>query len=522
MQKYDLNILMNLVPFNIYIKDINGFLVYANQNQIHSYNRRNISEIIGKSEYDLCEDHDDAKKFRLNDEQVVLSGQPMRFEETFLIRNHRKMMLSYKTPIKNEYKEVIGIFGISIDITEQKNLQDSLEHEKCIIQNTLESIISRLPGHVYWLDKNNIFLGCNDLQAKDAGLKSPKDIIGKTNHDLPWKNRADSLNELNNKVMLSEKEYAAEEISTLADGREEIYYSIKTPLYDENNQVNGILGISLNITEKKQLENDLKLKNIELEKMLSKYKNFVLNQEHDIRTPYSGIVALTEHLIHEAIDDGNTKLADMLKHILHSGQAQLAYQNSLLDTIYLFYKETQIYHRRFDLKLLIEETKNIFDCVAITKKLNYELDFNQKNPHFLVGDCFRLQQILVRLLDNAIKFTEPGDSIYFRCNYKLYNESIIILIIDVEDTGIGFDEKQKETIFEPFQRLSLSYIGKHEGRGTGLSFVKKMVDEIVLDNLHAEIDVKSVVGVGSIFRVMVPFRISLDQNMLPEPLSQLA
>lgn len=126
------------------------------------------------------------------------------------------------------------------------------------MRNYFESIIARMPGHVFWLDRNNIFLGCNDLQARDAGLKTRKDIVGKTNYDMPWKKLADDLNALNNLVMQTGKNYIEEEPGLLADGRRRIYLSEKVPLRDEYGEIIGVLGIAIDITEKKKIEKNSK------------------------------------------------------------------------------------------------------------------------------------------------------------------------------------------------------------------------------------------------------------------------
>ena len=119
------------------------------------------------------------------------------------------------------------------------------------VHDYYEGIIALMPGHVYWLDRNNVFLGCNDLQAKNAQLSSRKDIVGKTNFDMPWKDQAEELNKLNNLVMETGIPHTAEEYAVMANGMA-IYISQKVPLRNKNNEIVGVLGISLDITERKK------------------------------------------------------------------------------------------------------------------------------------------------------------------------------------------------------------------------------------------------------------------------------
>lgn len=133
-------------------------------------------------------------------------------------------------------------------------------------------------------------------------------------------------------------------------------------------------------------------------------------------------------------------------------------------------------------------------------------------PQYLTGDWFRLQNCLMQLVSNAIKYTEEGGKLYLRCSFKEQNHNSILLDIQVEDNGIGIEQDKCDTIFEPFVRLTLSNIGKYQGRGVGLAYVKKMVEE-----MNGEIDVNSTPGKGSVFQLTIPMKISLNQEAVPEP-----
>lgn len=392
-----------------------------------------------------------------------------------------------------------------------KNLNDNLifpHDEYKNLEMVLSNLLKNLPLYVYWKDKESIFRGCNDRLAKFAGLEKAEDLFGKTDFELSNLEEAHKIRENDKKVMKEKNSIMVEETGYHPETKKPInVMSYKAPMLDSRGEVTGVLGISVDITEK----------NLQLEKVLEKYKNFVLNQEHDIRTPIAGVVILAENLKYELKD---TSYAEIAEALYNSAKEQLAYQNSLIDTIYLFYNETEVYHRRFMIRSLLNQIHGMFSCAILEKKLCFECQIERNIPDFLVGDCFRLQQILVRLMDNAIKFTEHGGIIRFNCQGRLRNDTTIILDISIEDTGIGFDDSQKETIFEPFNRLTLSNIGKYEGRGVGLAFVKKLIEEIQIDGLKAEIDVSSIPGVGSVFRILVPCTVSLDQSATEQPLQR--
>lgn len=383
-------------------------------------------------------------------------------------------------------------------------------------EKILQLIINNLPGNIYWKDIEGKHLGCNLNNAIAAGLHSPDEILGKTDYELSWKDRADKIVAFDREVMMHKKKVVKEEVIILPGDEEETFFlSQKMPFYEEG-KIAGIIGVSLDITELKRVQEELKLAlekvqaaNLEREKVLLKYQEFVSNQEHDIRTPIACVVGLSESLVDMLTEPEHLELA---KYIHESAKAQKAYQNSLLDGIYLFEEQTESYQRRFDLKSIIDQVKSIYACAFKQSQLNFDIVYDASLPHYLWGDWFRLQQILVCLLSNAVKFTAPGDMIWLRCKGIPKTERDIVLSIEVEDTGIGIASDKLDAIFEPFNRLSLSNLGKYAGRGLGLTFVKKMVME-----LQGEINVKSVLDKGSVFHLLIPFQQSLSDEPTSEP-----
>ncbi len=155
----------------------------------------------------------------------------------------------------------------------------------------LENILAIAPGHLYWKNLKSEYLGCNDLQAVDAGLKNREDIIGLTNYDMPWKNDADFLRKTDARVIETGETVVVEEKSKTFNGKEAIWLSTKKPLRDENGEIIGIVGNSVDITEEKEarrlehenrkLEAQNKLKEIIIEKNLleAKAEHFRLENE---------------------------------------------------------------------------------------------------------------------------------------------------------------------------------------------------------------------------------------------------
>ncbi len=397
-----------------------------------------------------------------------------------------------------------------IKISQEQPLIDSdvSSLEMVSSHDILANILENLPLYVYWKDKNSIFRGCNKLLAEFFGFSKPEDLIGKTEFQLTSKENAEKIVQNDQYILLNNKKIIVEETVYDQNKSQVTGLSYKAPLIDRYNKIQGIIGITLDITEKKKLEGALSEKNAELEQLLTgvlaKYKNFVLNQEHDIRTPVSSVIGLADTLLGRLSDPEDLEIAQLL---LQSAQAQRAYQNTMVDSLYLFEKKTERYSRRFELLRKLEEIRKMFLCTFYEKQLKFSFDYDPGIPKKLVGDWFRLQQMMVCLLSNATKFTEPGGRIQLRCKGIPKAERRWVISIELEDTGVGIEESQLNTIFEPFVRLSLSNLGKYYGRGLGLTFVKKMVEE-----LEGEIDVVSTVGKGSVFYLLIPFTSSWSEE----------
>ncbi len=149
----------------------------------------------------------------------------------------------------------LQVFGILMDVTERKESEEELRSTK----QMLELIINNVPQHIFWKDRNSVYLGCNENQARAAGLESPQDIIGKTDYDLPWnKEEAEHYRMIDQQVMKTGKaEYHIMETQLQADGRVAWLDTNKIPLFNNEGQVFGILGTYENITERKKAQEAL-------------------------------------------------------------------------------------------------------------------------------------------------------------------------------------------------------------------------------------------------------------------------
>ncbi|MDR1417632.1 MAG: PAS domain-containing protein, partial [Endomicrobium sp.] len=195
-------------------------------------------------------------------------------------RNNKHAGYSYAT--KN--KDILKIFKRKTKTVNNTNTLLSMFEYVDAERRLLRSIIGKLPGHVYWLNSENTYLGCNDLQARLLNLQSREEIIGKTNYDFHNKEEAERINKINKEVMETGVPYEGEEFSSTPIGRLRNYISQKVPLYDTYGKSIGLLGLSIDITDRKKAE--------ELEKKLAIQKELyeiAKRVAHDICSPLSAL-----------------------------------------------------------------------------------------------------------------------------------------------------------------------------------------------------------------------------------------
>lgn len=498
--------LIALMPGHVYWLDHNNIYRGCNDAQAKAFKLSSREGICGKKNSDFSvSPREFAVIWDRNNLQVMNSGIEEIFEEPIITQEGMRVtVLSHKKPLFDEYGNVIGLLGASLDITEKHQFEIKLRKQKDELDITLENIISNLPGHIYWQDKNNVFLECNEAQAKSAGLKSRNDIIGKTNYDMPWSEQAEELNRINNEVMRTNKKYLVEEEAVLTDGKKAFFLSKKVPLIDTNGSVVGIMGMSFDITERKKMENELKEAKALAEAASRAKTEFLENMRHDIRTPLSGIIGMAEILNNENLDKNTIK--EFTINLDRASKELLRFLNEVLESINVASGEIPLLQKRFSLRETLDNVIKLHQPIAIQKKLKLTFDLDEMIPKYLIGDPVRIYRIILELLVNALKFTSKGHVSVVAKLGKRTGQKIIVKIF-VQDTGIGIPPEKQQDLFVHFIRLTPSYDGIYKGLGLGLSIVKKFLEDI-----NGEIYVDSQVNKGTQFVCII----SLKEPLLEE------
>jgi two-component system aerobic respiration control sensor histidine kinase ArcB len=336
----------------------------------------------------------------------------------------------------------------------------------------LEDVIALLPGSVYWMDKNGFYQGCNNVQAAFLQFSSPKQIVGKTNKELiPLDYIA--IDKTNVKVMASGQLLVTEETAMIS-GIVVTYLSHKVPLRDQEGNVIGLLGVSFDITERKQMEKDLQDAKEKAEIANQTKTEFIRNMEHDIRTPLSGIISVTNYLKSKEVEDQNKEL---LNDIEVASNELLAYLNSILEFSHINTGGMPILLKEFNLREVVSSVIVMELPASKYRKIDLLVDYPESYPTIVIGDKFRTHRALLNLASNAIKFTESGH-VKIVINMNNDEKNGTMLAISVEDTGIGITRDHQDSIFDQFTRCDPSNRGIYKGTGLGLRIVKQFMDEL--------------------------------------------
>lgn len=228
---------------------------------------------------------------------------------------------------------------------------------------------------------------------------------------------------------------------------------------------------------------------------------FLANMSHEIRTPINGIIGMNSMLLKNCASCDEEEIREYAKNIQSASQTLLSIVNDILDISKIESGKMEIIPVKYELFSVLNDCYQMTKARADAKDLDFEMQIDEKIPSVLYGDEVRVRQIINNFLSNAVKYTKEGH-VFLRLGFEKTTETQLLLKIEVEDSGIGIKESDKERLFMNFTRLDEQKNRNIQGTGLGLNLTKNLVEL-----MGGKIEVTSEYEKGSVFTAIIPQQI---------------
>ena len=422
-----------------------------------------------------------------------------------------------------EDTEALSIIAVQVSMAIERKRSERTLIES---EHRFRTVITNIPVILYAMDIQGVFTLFEGRDMEKIGLK-PGQLVGTSIFSLYEEN--------NYNVVSTRRALAGEAVHEITEIAGLYYEHHYEPLRDESGQIAGVIGVYLNITERRKAEiekekvyeemekrvdertRELHAMNKELttvnEEIRSLNRNlerlreaaeaanqakssFLANVSHEIRTPMNAILGMAYLIQQTAL---SPRQRDYLKKIQFAGQALLGLINDILDFSKIEDRKLDMEQVPFQLDSALERVSSIMGVKTAEKGLALNFDKEPDVPPVIVGDPLRLNQVLTNLINNAVKFTDAG-TIAVRVAKVGGDESQVVLRFSVQDTGIGMTEAAQAKLFQSFSQIDASITRRYGGTGLGLAISKQLVQL-----MGGEIWVESSLEKGSTFHFTAKF-----------------
>ena len=427
------------------------------------------------------------------------------YEFPIVNKNGYKKWVEQCAVLIMENGKPIGFHCIVRDISDKKQIQFELEETEKNLKHQqfqLQSVLDNTTSIIFIKDLQGKYTVANK-RFMDLLQVQKNQVIGFTDYNLTSKDQADYFTSLDTKVISERKPIEVEQIIEGPNGPVNLLL-VKFPLFDQNNNVFGISGIATDISERTQYQKELISARQSAENAKLLQEQFLANMSHEIRTPMNGIQGMTNLLLESSLNSVQEKYATIIKRSVNN---LLVIINDILDFSKIQAGKLSIEEIAFDIRESVDAIRPLFAHRLEKKGLEFELNMDEKVPNYLVGDPYRLNQVLVNLVGNAIKFTEKG-KIVLSVSIKNETDNSGVIRFSVKDSGIGIEEEKLKLVFESFSQAGVDVARKYGGTGLGLTISKQLVE---LQN--GSIWVTSKYGEGSEFIFELPYRFASENDV---------
>src|SRR5471032_2865324 len=384
-------------------------------------------------------------------------------------------------------------------------VQVEREERLATSERRLQMVADSMPALIAYVDKEQRYRFTNAHFMKSLGIE-PNSMLGKTVHQVLGDSMYGRLKGHIEIALTGQPVHF--EVSREDPDRIVHFMTDFIPDVQSNGEVHGFYSLVMDISERKAAELRQAASEQRADAASRAKSAFVANISHEIRTPMNAVLGIAQLL-------GNTPLRndqrDYLDIIQASGLSLIAILNDVLDFSKIEAEKLVLERERFDIESLVEAAAALLKANCGDRKVDVAIGVSAEVQRYIMGDSYRIQQIIANLVSNAVKFTSSG---YVTLEFDVIerNDRAMLRFV-VADSGIGISEEQNERMFQSFSQADTSTTRKFGGTGLGLAITKRLVEM-----MEGEIQLFSIPDVGSKFTVVLPLEIAADSPpRVPEP-----
>jgi two-component system CheB/CheR fusion protein len=436
--------------------------------------------------------------------KTAASGKAVRYDVDIQLVSGKFVTIDFQLmPLRNDSGEVTHLIPSAIDISERV----ALEAQTRVFSRAFDASLTAMSISDATMDDNPIIY-VNPGFTKLTGY-SAEEAVGRNCRFLQGKETdPKSVQKLRRAIRRGEACHV-KLINYKKNGKKFWNELVITPVRNEQGELTHFVGVQFDMTDHQRVEDKLSRARDVAEAANAAKSSFVANMSHEIRTPLTTVVGMTEMLLDKETDKAKH---DTLQMVYQSSRHLVTLINDVLDL-------SKIEAGKLEADIVDASPTQIIDDVVSSmsyrageKGLDFKVTYNGLIPDKISTDPIRFRQILFNLTGNAVKFTEEGT---VSLSVKLIDRNRKPkLQIEVEDTGIGFDTREAEKLFEQFSQVDYSPTRRRGGTGLGLHISKR-----IADLLGATIRGEGKVGSGSKFTLILPTG-DLDNRTFIDPTAQ--
>ncbi len=512
------NAVLNAINLNtptlIYVKDRESRILSANPATCKVIGK-NLSEIVGKNHAEYMNDEAEGAIIHANDLRIIESGKTETFEEEVVVQNDGNLhiFLSTKTPYRDETGEIIGLIGVSVDITERKKAEETLresEERLRLATNAAEMFsweTDIATKKIKWSENAAEIIGCAPEDLPNHTADGQFFVLPEDKENLDF--------EFGQILKEGITNYIFEFRGNEPEADRKFWQAQGLIIYDEKLNPVRIVGVTQNVTARKRAEQERErlLESEQLARHEAENANrlkdeFLATVSHELRTPLNAILGWASIARKKPVNAETTDRA--LEIIERSARQQNQIIADILDVSRIITGKLHLNIMPVNLSEIINSAIETVRPTLDAKRIKLETVFDP-NASIISGDANRLQQIMWNLLTNAAKFAETdGQVSVFLRGSGAFAE------VTVTDNGIGIEPEFLPFVFDRFRQADGGMNRKHGGLGLGLSIVRHLTEA------HGgSISVESC-GKGTGASFTVRFLLNIFQNKAAEKVSEPA